>query len=126
MWNAYFMTNAHPAPVLLWTKGDRLGKALRLADVSNGEMAEVLGVSRNTVGNYIADRTPISDGYIRLWAMRTGVSFEELKYGVVTGRPDPGGSVTRRYRTQHKSHNWGRTVTHLRGTVAATAEPVAA
>ena len=67
--------------VLKWTLGDRLGKALRNEHVSKQEMAELLGVTRNTVGNYIADRTPISDGYIRLWSVRTKVSFEELKYG---------------------------------------------
>jgi transcriptional regulator with XRE-family HTH domain len=82
------MTNtATSTAVLQWTLGDRLGKALRVAGCSVQEMADVLGVSRNTVGNYVADRTPITDGYVRLWAMRTGVSFQELK----TGIPSPDG-----------------------------------
>lgn len=90
------MTNPQPTPVLEWTKGDRLGKALRMADVSHAEMAAILGVSRNTIGNYVADRTPISDGFIRLWAMRTRVSFDELKFGVPgASNPDPEGTVTR-------------------------------
>ncbi len=108
MCNAYSMTNAQPsAAKLQWTRGDRLGKSLRYADVSNAEMAEILGVSRNTVGNYIADRTPITDGYLRLWAMRTGVTYDELKYGLSeTPEPEPGESVTRWYRTK-KPHKLG-------------------
>lgn len=74
--------------VFNWTLGDRLGKALRNEHVSKQAMADLLGVTRNTVGNYIADRTPITDGYIRLWAVRTGLSFEELKYGD-DFEPDP-------------------------------------
>ncbi len=85
------MTNVQTTGKLQWTKGDRLGKALKIANVSHAEMAQILGVSRNTIGNYIADRTPIRDGDIRNWAVRTGVSFDELKYGI----PAPQGPNTR-------------------------------
>lgn len=101
------MTNAQPtAAKLHFGKGDRLGKALSLADVSHAEMAQILGVSRNTIGNYIAERTPISDGYLRLWAMRTGVTFGELKTGIPDG-PNPSSPVTSLYRPTQKGPRRG-------------------
>lgn len=66
---------------ITWTLGDRLAKALRVAGKANNDMALVLGVSRNTVGNYIADRTPIRAGALRLWSEETGVPIEWLKNG---------------------------------------------
>lgn len=61
--------------------GDRLHKALTEAGVSHQDMADFLGVSRNTVGNYIHRRTPVSIGVLRLWALRTGVSLDWLRDG---------------------------------------------
>lgn len=119
--NAHSMTNAQPSAARLhFGKGDRLGKALSLENVSHAEMAQILGVSRNTIGNYIAERTPISDGYVRLWAMRTGVSYGELKTGIPDG---PSGSpVTSPYRRKprNKPQNWGKSVTPKGGTVGRT------
>ena len=74
-----------------WTKGDRLGKALDYAHVSVAEMAEYLDVSRNTVGNYINDRTRVPGAVMRLWAMRTGVPLEWLETGDTPKRPRPDG-----------------------------------
>lgn len=72
--------------------GDRLSKALDVAGVSVQEMAEYLGVSRNTVSNYIHMRTPVSLGTLRLWAFRTGVRLEWLITGNGDGpEPDEGG-----------------------------------
>lgn len=61
-----------------WTKGDRMLKALRHAHVSHAEMADYLGVSANTVGNWIAGRTSPTRGEVRLWAMRTGVPLAAI------------------------------------------------
>lgn len=78
--------------------GDRLQKALDYAHVSHQEMAGYLGVSRNTVGNYIALRTPITLGTLRLWSMRTGVPLRWLQTGESPADPDPnGGMVTTPY-----------------------------
>lgn len=89
------MTNADTRPsVLDWTLGDRLGKALRISGIGNQEMADYLGVSRNTVGNYIADRTPITEGYVKLWALKTGVGYKELRTGMPSGNDDgPDGGI---------------------------------
>lgn len=77
-----------------WTIGDRLGKALAHAELSVAAMAAYLGVSRNTIGNYINDRTRIPRPTLMLWAMRTGVPIEWLEgdAGSTTPTP-PGGGI---------------------------------
>ncbi len=60
---------------------DRMRKALRVADMGVGEMAEYLGVSRNTVGNWINGHATPSRQTRMLWAMRTSVPLEWLETG---------------------------------------------
>lgn len=72
-----------------WTLGDRLAKARRQGGVSVETMALALGVSRKTVNNYEADRTPVRVGVIRVWAMQCGVPFEWLNTGSDQGKPSP-------------------------------------
>lgn len=64
----------------------RLGLALEAADVSVHEMADELGVSRNTVGNYLAGRTRPHKAVLRVWALRTGVPYEWLAGGDSTSK----------------------------------------
>jgi len=61
-----------------WDLADRLGKALRESDVGVGEMAEYLGMSRNTVGNYLSGRRRPDRATVIAWALRTGVAFAWL------------------------------------------------
>jgi transcriptional regulator with XRE-family HTH domain len=70
---------------------DRLRKALRTADVGVQEMAEYLGVSRNTIGAWIGGRVVPGLAFIRLWAMRTGVSLKWLQTGESPRPVDPDG-----------------------------------
>jgi transcriptional regulator with XRE-family HTH domain len=56
--------------VPVWSLSDRLSKSLEYGEVSKLEMADYLGVSANTVGNYLAGRTKISRGFLVLWAQR--------------------------------------------------------
>lgn len=65
--------------------GDRLGKALRVAHISNQDMADYLGVSRNTVSNYINGRGEPKRATLLLWALRTGVSLTWLQTGQAGG-----------------------------------------
>ena len=77
------------APV--WDVADRMRKALRQADIGVQEMAGYLDVSRNTVSTWINGRIPPSTQTIRLWAMKTGVSYEWLCHGSLDPcRPGPG------------------------------------
>lgn len=61
-----------------WDLADRMRKALREADVGVQEMADYLGVARNTVSNWINGRIEPRHQTLLLWAMRTGVSLEWL------------------------------------------------
>jgi transcriptional regulator with XRE-family HTH domain len=63
------------------TIGDRLRRSLKHSKVTVQDMAVHLEVSRNTVGNYINDHVRIPGGYLKLWAMRTGVPIEWLRTG---------------------------------------------
>ena len=60
---------------------DRMRKTLRSSGVGVSEIAEYLGVGRNTVSNWINGRNPASVQTLRLWALRTGVPFEWLATG---------------------------------------------
>lgn len=75
-------------------RADRMRKALRVAGISVQEIAEYLGVARNTVSTWINGRIDPSTQTMRLWALRTGVPYEWLLTGTV---PDqrPGGGLPR-------------------------------
>lgn len=64
-----------------WDTADRMRKALRTSNVSIEEMADYLGVSRRSVGNWIGGRIEPSAQTVRLWALRTGVPFTWLCHG---------------------------------------------
>lgn len=69
---------ASPQALPQWDVADRLRKSLRHAGLGTAEMADYLGVSRQSVGNWINGRIDPSQQTLRLWAMRTGVSYEWL------------------------------------------------
>ena len=77
---------AHSA--LDWDLADRMRKALRVSGVSNAEMAEYLGVSRNSVSGWINGTYEPRIAFLRLFAMRTGVPFEWLQTGKAPSSPD--------------------------------------
>jgi transcriptional regulator with XRE-family HTH domain len=76
------MTTMH---IPIWTVGDRLRKAREDAGLSQQELlADMVGVSRNTVGNQeigVGKRAP-SRLLLRAWAHATGVPVEWLETGV--------------------------------------------
>jgi transcriptional regulator with XRE-family HTH domain len=72
--------------------GDRLAKALRHANVSRQEMADILEVNPNTITNYTTDHTRPKDSYLRRWALRCNVSVQWLETGYSDEAPTPGGS----------------------------------
>lgn len=79
-----------PAAVIPeWDQADRMRKALRDADMGVQQMADYLGVARNTVSTWINGRIEPSQQTLRLWAVRTGVSYEWLCHGH-TGPHPPG------------------------------------
>lgn len=85
-----------------WDLADRLRKALREAnrregsDLSVEELAEELGYSRQSVGNWMAGRAEPRRAVILQWAIRTGVDAGWLETGEApsAGRPDGGPGET--------------------------------
>jgi transcriptional regulator with XRE-family HTH domain len=75
-------------------RADRMRKALRVSGISVQEIADYLGVARNTVSTWINGRIDPSTQTVRLWALRTGVPYEWLQTGEI---PDqgPGGGLPR-------------------------------
>lgn len=77
------MTNPqnHDLSALEFTRGDRARKALQFAGIGVSEMADYLGVTRETAGRYINDKAVMPLQTRRLWSLRTGVPFEWLETG---------------------------------------------
>lgn len=73
------MTNRELVPE--FDLADRMRKALRSSGVGVMEMADYLGVARNTISNWINGHVAPSKQSLRLWALRTGVDFEWLQTG---------------------------------------------
>lgn len=71
-----------------WTLGWRLQRALAHADVSVEQMAAELGVTRQTVGRWMHERVEPKTGFLRLWALRCGVSYEWLLTGAGVRKQD--------------------------------------
>lgn len=87
-------------PDLEWDLQDRLKKAARVAGLSRSELADALGVHRNTVANLLGGRSFPDRRTLIAWAFATGVPVEWLETGQETGGDAPGGpprgGVTRR------------------------------
>ena len=83
---------AHPITHPTFHLGDRLAKALDVSGVGVAQMALKLGVSRQTIGNYLSGRTRPKLATLRVWAEETGVDLEWLegKSPLIHG---PNGSV---------------------------------
>lgn len=83
---------------------DRLSKALEVGGVSVGDMAEYLGVSPRTIGNYTSGKTVPALGLRRLWATRTGVPLKWIEDGTLDeAPPGPDAPVTPLYPRVHTS-----------------------
>jgi transcriptional regulator with XRE-family HTH domain len=72
---------AGTVPVPQWDTADRLRKALRESGTGVQEMADYLGVSRTSASNWINGRIEPDRRTLRLWALRSGVSYEWLCHG---------------------------------------------
>lgn len=92
-----FMHNGHmtvmqqSGAIPAWDRADRLSKALREGDISVADMADYLGVHRNTVSRYLHGRGAPDRRTLMLWAMKTGVPLEWIEHGTVPGDNGPAG-----------------------------------
>lgn len=80
-----------PGAVPTFELRHRLARALEAAGVSNEEMAEEIGRGVTTIRNYLRGRTIPERAVLVTWALRCGVPFDWLAYGV---EPDDGGPRT--------------------------------
>jgi len=91
------MSEMHSAyGALQWDLSDRLTKAIRYSGKSTQQMADELGVHRNTITNYTSGRKSPDRRTILAWAVATGVPVEWLETGKGAGDPgdpDGGGAV---------------------------------
>lgn len=72
---------------------------MALGDIPVGEMAGQLGVSRQTLSRWMADKgAPPKRAYLAAWSLATGVGMEWLETGV--GEAGDGSVTTHRY-THH-------------------------
>jgi transcriptional regulator with XRE-family HTH domain len=65
-----------------WGLDDRLRKSLSHAQVSIDEMAAEIGVSRQSVSGWLNGHREPRIGFLKLWALRTGVPLSWLLEGV--------------------------------------------
>ena len=77
----------------------RLRLALEASGVSKLTMADELGVSRQTIDNYLTGRTPFPRGYTRAWAEKCSIPFDWLAFGDAVTDPNTRGD----YATQDYS-----------------------
>ena len=64
-----------------WTLGWRLQRSLAHAGISIDDMAKEIGVSRQTISRWVNDHSDPRIGFLKLWALRTGVPLEWLVSG---------------------------------------------
>jgi transcriptional regulator with XRE-family HTH domain len=77
----------------VWTLGDRLRKSRLQAGLSQRDIGDFMGLSHGAIGMYEVDQRTPRLGILRLWAMRTGVPLDWLRYGDDQGfSGDPGGA----------------------------------
>jgi transcriptional regulator with XRE-family HTH domain len=88
-----------------WDVADRMRKALRISGVGVQEMADYLGVARNTVSTWINGRIEPGQQTQRLWALRCGVPYEWLKDGTQTQSGPPRGGEEAREKLPHLDSN---------------------
>lgn len=75
------------------TRGIRLRIAREWRGLSQDDLAEVLGKTRQTISNYEREFTPIGKLEVNAWAVSTDTDVEWLKTG--QENPTPGGSERR-------------------------------
>lgn len=84
---------AHPETrsVPEWDVVDRLKKSLRHAEMDSADIAQALGVRRETVSRWLNGKVPVNTRTLQAWAVATGVDVVWLTTGAAN-RPTGGGA----------------------------------
>jgi transcriptional regulator with XRE-family HTH domain len=102
------MTETPFAGIPPLTRGWRMKMALDYGDIGALEMADELGVSRQTVARWMnIDGVPIRPAFLKQWALRCGVDYSWLATGVPSDEasaPNPGTTSTNAGTTRRYDH----------------------
>ena len=82
------MTDVSEGQIPEWELPDRLVKSRKSAKVSQHQMAEHLGITRQAISRYEKGTTVPKLAILRVWALRCGVPLRWLQYGDIQPRPD--------------------------------------
>jgi transcriptional regulator with XRE-family HTH domain len=86
-----------------WTPGDRFRKARLDAGLKQHELADLIGVDKNTIGNY---ENGVTTRYQKIvlnqWALATGVPVSWLRDGTVSDAGDGGDQPNGSFGWTHK------------------------
>jgi DNA-binding transcriptional regulator YiaG len=66
---------------LEWDVADRLRKSLRASGIGVQDMADYLGMSRNSVSNWVNGRAVPDHRTLLVWSMKTGAPLAWLEHG---------------------------------------------
>ena len=72
-----------------WTMADRLRKAREYAALEQGQLAQMIGASRTTIGNAERGANKPRRPLVIAWAMATGVDLTWLETGRAPAPDDP-------------------------------------
>jgi len=90
------MTTAqHMGNIPEWGLSDRLRKAREAAGLDQRQLAEMIGVSRTTIGNAERDSHKVRQITINQWSLATGVPLVWLETGESPRTGGPNGGVMR-------------------------------
>jgi len=98
--------------VPVWTQGDLLRKAREHAQLEQGDLAQRLGVSRQTVSNAERGTRRPRRALVMAWAMATGVSLAWLESAPPTTPTGPAADVVRPLGLEPRTQ-WFRARRHL-------------
>lgn len=82
------------------TMGERLARTLRRERISHSEMAEHLGVHRNTVGGYCTGKSKPLRVMLHAWANRVDVPVEWIITGVWPEQTDTATTPAKKAETK--------------------------
>lgn len=99
---------------------DRLTRARKVAGIERKRMADILGVTPQSVSNYESGKSPLGKLQVNAWAVATEVDVEWLKTGKAQDEDPRGGN------TQPSDYKSSLSVLKTRASVARRPEPLTA
>jgi transcriptional regulator with XRE-family HTH domain len=88
------MTETAPGLVPAWTLADRLRKARVHRGLEQGQLADLIGIGRSSIGNYERGEQTPKRPVLLAWSVVTGVPLKWIETGKTPPGPnDPDGGI---------------------------------